>query len=363
MTDMVLDEGSIRRGRMTPAMVLRSRWLPTDSTVLAAIDGRMQLRYAPWMLTWRWGYNEIVARAGPPHFTGKTGNGLIVAQYPHPRVSFVPSGSIFLNHLDATAESWSLHEPEAFEFINGWLDPIRELQHQIAWFRRGDSARVVAAVDIRADSVYKGALISSLVMQRDFDRDARQFAGNGDSVVRFDVGVPAESTLVSLELRAANRSSGRTRLASGPPPMPDQRVKVSDILLVDGGQSRDNPTDLSSAAPRALGFSSFSSKSNLVLFWEMYGLQAGEKPAVQLTLTRDRGSFVGGLIRGLLGSRGADSLSLSWEDFGVTGAPIESRSLGLTLNTLDQGVYTLMLKVQLAGQQPVVTRRRISVWR
>jgi hypothetical protein len=362
LMDLVVAEGGLRRSRMTPAMVRTFKPPPAGQSVLGALDPDFQLKNAPWRLLWRFGYTEVFVRAGPPHHFARTWDNRSVAQYPHPRVSFVPRGHAFGNHLEVTSDDWIIYDRDAFEFMNGWLAPMRGVDYQVAWFRRGDSARVVAASDIRADSLLAAiALTPTLILQRDYDAEVTRVTGTGSGVSRFGVTAVPESTLLSLELVASNGTSGRARMGSGPPPMPRQRVTTSDILLVE---SRDEPpSSLEDAETRTVGVSRFAADSTITLFWEMYGLAAGEKPRIEVTATRDRGSLLGGLLRAVTARQGSASLAVIWEEPAVQGNAIEARSIAIGLNSLEEGLYTLSLAVDVPGQQRVVTRRRLQVRR
>jgi hypothetical protein len=301
-------------------------------------------------------------RAGPPHFRASNGTGLTLLIYPHPRLSFVPSAAVFLDHLNATAADWSLHKPLAFEFMNFWHEPIRELESQVAWFRRGDSARVVAAADLAGDSLLTGAQLQrTLFLQRDYDRPLFRSAGWGDGIVRFAQGARPESTLASIELVAPGGASGRTRFGTGPPPMEKQRLALSDILLMEPRQNL--PADLEAATERALGRTTLASRANVSLFWEMYGLTAGEAPEIEVLATRQRGSLLGGLLRAITSRDAVDSLGVTWVEAPVAGLAQEPRSLTLNLSTLAPGDYTLVLSASVPGQNRATVRRKIVIER
>jgi hypothetical protein len=362
LAELLIDEVTKTKRFMTPAMVMRARPLPADRTMLLAINPVMQLKHAPWKLTFRWGYDEIVMRAGPPHFIGRTGNGQEVAIYPHPRVSFVPDATIFVHHLAAEPDHWRINEPRAFEFMNGWLGPVRELDHQMAWFRRADSSRVVAATDIRSDSVYgTGGPAASLWLQRDYDQPAYRVEGTGTGLLTFAIAARPESTLVSIELLAKTGASGRARFAAGPPPMPSQRLTLSDFLLLEPSESAI--ASVEDALPRMLGSSRLGGRTAVSLFWEMYGLSADETPRISVVAVRQRDSFFGGLLRRITGSDGLDSLSVVWDEAPVAGRVIESRSVTIGLQSLANGTYSLAVVVDLVGQGQVMTRRVVEIAR
>ncbi len=356
--DLLLRLGYKTKIGMTTAMVLRSKAPPNDSSVLFKLLPRTQLKFAPWKLAERWGYDELVMRAGPPHFFAP-GDGVTIAQYPFPRESFVPSGQIFIDHLQARADDWNLHDPFAFEFMNGYRAPIRELGYQVAYFRRGDSARVVAATDIRGDTLLIPLKPEpQIFLQRDFDQPANRARGSGGPVYRWAFPATRDSTLASIELVATNGTAARARFATGPQPMPEQRVTLSDVLLTL--PSTLLPRDLSEAEPIALSGVTIVDSANVGVFWEMYGTNSSDSISFELLVSRVRGGGIGRLLRGILGGA-PDSVLNSWSEPARAREAIEPRAINLSLAVLRPAKYVLSLAIDVPGQARVITRREIEI--
>jgi hypothetical protein len=358
LAGLAIKEEYSRRRWMTPAMLQHAEPRPAGGTILAALDASVMLKYAPWRLTFRYGYTEVVMRAGPPQYTGRTEEGLSIALYPYPRLSFVPKGSAFLNHMSATSEDWSLHDPYAFEFITGWNSPMEELEYQLAYFRRGNSALIVAASDMRSDSALRDlSPLAALFMQKDFDQPALHTEKIVKGIARFSMSAPPESTLASIEVIATNGTSGRVRFATGPQEMPEQRVSLSDVLLIE--RTPNLPKTLVQAESLSLGRTRVPFASTVGLFWEMYGLANSEAPHMSMVVTHGRNSFLGNLFGG---SNREDTLATTiWNEPPVAGNAIESRSIGLDLRSLPGGTYTLSLTMELPGQAPVTSKRTVAV--
>jgi hypothetical protein len=346
-----------RADQMTPAMVLRSAAPPRDSSMLWAIRPEVMKRYAPWTVVFGWGFDELVMRAGPPHFWVGSPDGQ-VAQYPHPRVSFVPHGRIFENHLDARPGDWLIDDPWAFEFMIGWNTPFRGIESQIAFFRRGQSVRVVAASDVSADSVLRPARLDpKIILQKDFDLPMRQFRGSDGPVYRFAFDAPHERTMVSIELTSRG-AVGRTRFAAGPS-FDAGPISLSDILIIQ--PETTPPSSLSAAERLAFGTTRYYQNSNVGLFWEEYGLARGDEPDIDIIVTPTRVGGLGGLIRNLVGAGPSDSVVVRFRESPASGDAIQPRSVNLSLAGLRPGNYSLSLAVRLPGRAPVVARREISL--
>jgi hypothetical protein len=141
--------------------------------------------------------------------------------------------------------------------------------------------------------------------------------------------------------------------------MPAQRVTLSDPLLLEAGDSV--VAGLEAAIPRMLATTELGERPVVTLFWEMYGLSAGETPRISVTAVRERNSFFGRIIRGITGREGVDSLVIVWDEPPVAGNEPESRAITLGLESLSRGVYTLSVAIQLPGQEQVMTRTFVGI--
>jgi hypothetical protein len=285
---------------------------------------------------------------------------------------------VFDNHLRASARDWDMHDPNAFEFVTTWRTPIRQIEFQAAWFRRGDSSRVVAATDVSPDSLLSASTIEPLLfLQRDFDQPRSRSVGSRTSAAAADYGVqeeplpprgptyrfaverPSDSTLASIELIARGGAAGRARFATGPPPMTGP-IALSDILLVQ--ETASLPRNLAEAERTAFGRTRFPENTAVTLFWEEYGLSAADQPAVELIASRlDPPPLLRRLFGRVLGNATPDSLIIRYEESPASGAPIEPRSVTLALRGLRPGRYELSLSLLLRGTVRATTRREIQI--
>jgi hypothetical protein len=300
----------------------------------------------------------IVADSGnPPQF---------LLQYRQPTYHFIPALSAVQNPMSATVDSWNLDDEDASERYHPNYGIFTPLDFQIAYFRRGDSARVIAAADIAGNPMLirsggRQLLSSALVLTTGPD-DIRIYR---DSIpgtnVTFDSRVPAESTIVSLESLAAGVGAGRVRFASGPPPMPRQRVTLSDILLVQ--HTGTLPTNLEEAAPRTLPTTNVPLTTGLDLYFELYGLRMNDTVTYSLTVEEGRrsaGTRIGRFL-GILG--GATGAGVQWTELVSSEAAVTPRSLTLDISQLNRGSHVLKMEIAVPGQDTVRVEREMQIVR
>ncbi len=356
------------RATMNPAMVLRSEAPPSDSSVLYRLDPDVMLQYAPWRLVYPWGYYERAMRTGTSRPMVR-GTMAAAPQTLPQRVSFVPKGAVFTDHLHARADDWNLYaRPDdwnprgtpAFESMLGWNTPINAIPFQIAYFQRGADARIVAVTDVSRDTALTSLKPAAVMMlQRDFDRPLTTLKGTGGPVYRFDFLANTDSTLASIEVVASNGTAGRVRLAIGPQPMPSQRVTMSDLLLVEPAAVL--PLTLEQAEPVALGTTALADSSTVGVFWEMYDVNASDSVSFELIASRIRTTSLGNTLRNILGGARPDSLAILWQEAPTSRTAVEPRAINLSLNMLSPGRYSLSLAIDVPGQQRVVSRREIEI--
>ena len=285
----------------------------------------------------------------------------LILQYRTPTYHFIPSLSAARAPLSATLEDWSPFEEDPAEQL--WLrsGAFTQPDHQVAWFRRGDSARILAALDVSNDTLLQGAaLIGGGVVLATSPGDPPRIIRESipTSAWTFAANVPADSAIVSLEAIAPTLGAGRARFASGPPPMPAQRVSLSDILLLQSADSL--PPDLEAAARAAAPSTRVAQGRSVGLYWEVYGLRPGDTSAVTLAVI-PQPSRLDAIARRLGFGDGSDRTLVGWTEVRSGPAGITGRSLALDMSTLGRGEYVIELEVAVLGQSPVRVRRRVEI--
>jgi hypothetical protein len=304
------------------------------------------------------GRAAVVERLGEPHLEVKSlKEGYTNVLYVHGHYAFVPSASAIRNPLYSKPADWNLHDSASYEKMSALPRIYNRLEYQLAFFRRGDSARVVVATDTERDHDFRRALVTAaLILQSDPEKPpsiARSFDG---PLYRFDLAAPANRTVASLEVTALGGVGGRLRFGAGPPENPFQRLAVSDVLVLLP-RSR-LPANLDEAVGMSAGTHYVDMRYPMALFWEMYGLQAGERARVKVEL---RELPAQRSLLNMLSRSEPRVLSSEWEDGVANGEAIEPRSVNLSLSTLRPGKYALSLSVSVPGQVVVTSTREVEL--
>ena len=363
----------------------RRIWQLADPLYVYPGNDRLTEHFARWVqihmqqdaamplgMSWGGDLREIVLRYGwPTHYEMARGFGAgamqdvttIIHHHPDGR-TFVPPTEVAERQTSVIAGAWSIQPPEPrSEYAPAYAVFDSVTDHQLALFRRGDSAVVVAAVDIdRPGGWGTGPVEVALFVADDMKR------GPSDSAVALtlddkavlDVTI-ADSVLLSLELFSpGSKRARRARYGIGPLAKPRTVLDVSDILLLDEPNSL--PSTLAIALPHTRGSLRVSSGERIALYWELYGLQPqGERLTMSLTLTK-KGMSLLKAVSDWIGITSEDQpLSLSWEE---AVGPLDlatPRALALELPHLRRGVYVLQLKVEAFGREPVTVSRELAV--
>ncbi|HEX8905282.1 MAG TPA: hypothetical protein VF771_10595, partial [Longimicrobiaceae bacterium] len=237
---------------------------------------------------------------------------------------------------------------------------FRALPHQVAVFRRGGRADVVAAFAMKPDSLPpQPTLEAGVVLMRDPDaapvvRTARVAGTRG--VLR--IAAAPESTVLSLEARErTSRRAARARFGVDLRRPEVRGLSISDVLLLDRPDAR--PQSLDQAEPLARGDTRVRPGERVAMYWEVYGLAPADSLTTSLALER---KAAGGLRRSLGLGRGIGPVRMRWTDAAGTGAVLP-RALALTLPQLSPGDYIIEVTARSSSGAAVSTRREITVAR
>jgi hypothetical protein len=312
-------------------------------------------------------YGWAVIRMGVPTYLGfgippgPRQPPVLVLQYRRPVYHFIPSLAAARSPLSASSADWTPSRQPMPEHFRASFGAFSTLQSQLAWFRRGDSARVVGGVDVPGDTLLRraGLVGGALVLARSSAATPRIVRESPDHPWVFAATVAPESTLVSFEALATGVGAGHSRYASGPPPMPRQRVGLSDVLMLTSADSL--PADLERAASRVARHTRASRDAPLGLYWEVYGLQPGDTVALTLAAVERVRSGGGQAGRPPVVADGADRTEVRWRESRIGQDGITGMAVALDLRSLRRGRFTLELKVEVRGEQPVSVRREIVI--
>ena len=234
------------------------------------------------------------------------------------------------------------------------------LDAQVARFRRGDSTRVVAAYDVRADTIFgrREFAATLAVMPDEATAPFRIEVAKSPAKNVLTVTTPWKSQLVGVELLARD-SAGAARWRSGLAgvPLDSGGVSVSDLLFVDGGPSL--PVDLDDAIARAHGGLKFRRDTKVGLFWEIYGKTSVDSALpISLTIMPIDEGFLRRAFRALHIAPRATPLNVRWQENGASGV-LSARSVLLDLSLVPPGRYAV--KLEVGGYPTAVTSRLIEV--
>jgi hypothetical protein len=268
--------------------------------------------------------------------------------------------------VSADASDWALRDRLArTRYAPGYARSVSALDHQLAFFRRGDSALVVAAFDVRRDTLFTRDSIAAALGV------APATAPESVSVVRHTLASRRlvltaasrwEPLLVSIEARdSAERRIARARTVARPPSFNDSsRVTVSDLLLFDDPNTL--PMSLEDAMPRACGTLRVERHTPVGVYWEMYGIApGGETLAYTLTVTRVGTPWLRRAAEKLGVVDRRAPVRMKWDEPAARPDGVRARALGVDFSTLPKGRYRIDLELEATGQPAVIASRVVEV--
>ena len=338
--------------RLTMAELIRTSRYPHD---LAWGDDSQELlvRYG-----WETGWSREMPSVSDPASVH------VVGHEPTPAFDFVPAADVLTSPDAADASDWALHDRLArSRYAPKYARSMSQLDHQIAFFRRGDSALVVAAFDIGRDSTFARDSISAALALAAADAPDSAQVVRDPVAQRRDVLMTVAAwkpTLVSVEARdSAARRVARARTVVRPPPS-TSRVTVSDLLLFDDPATL--PASLEEAAARARGTLRVNRRTPVGVFWEMYGVNpSGESLAYSLTVTPEGTSWYRRAAEKLKVVERRAPVRMEWDEPSARPGAAPSRAVAVDFSTLPEGRYRIELALEAGGQTAAIATRVIEV--
>jgi hypothetical protein len=282
-----------------------------------------------------------------------------------PSFNFFPDAHVYASPEQLSAEDWDLvNLLDAPSYAPLWavrFEPIT--RHQVALFRRADSAFIVAAFDaadgVRSETRQVGAF-AAVIEHGGVSKPIGTIIEQTGLGVVTTLVAPWRPLIVSLEtLIPASGEAGRARFAPRLPAT-GPRLSLSDLLLYAPRDSA--PLSLTEAIPRALHAMRAPINGKLGLFWETYGLGSrNESVDYTLVVTPVERSL---LHRAFVKLHVVDqdrALSLQWREVPSVVNGIASRAMTLDLSRLDEGRYSIRLMVTSGSDLPIVSERTIDI--
>ncbi len=298
----------------------------------------------------------------------------------HPKSRGYLFPEVFLESpSDVPPESWITAPREARTWYAPRYSPdMRALETQVGRFRRGAMMFVVGAyrpVRPEADSV--GAETPGADTQRSGkfgiqgqphaalflipeDGSEPTFVRGSDAEGVLTINAPPGRYVSGLEVvDLQGKQAWRARQGVAQLPLAPGLLDVSDLLILKEGTPL--PGSLEEAIPHVRPGVRIRKGERFPVVWEAYGLRIDEPVRITLGFTRGRPGFLA-RVGEFLGVLEPDRpVEVIFEDRGPDAVQAAFRSFELQLPDLDPGEYTLHLKLELAGREPVMTSRPIIV--
>ena len=288
----------------------------------------------------RYGWPRWYSRSEPPIGSQMTAS--ITGHDAGMPYDFIPRAHA-LDHVGhISADDWSLDDQRALTgYAPSFARSVHDLPSQVATFRRGDSALVVAAWDARRDTTLLGrALNAALVLVSPTGQATVVRDSSARTVGRLWVTAPIDSGVVSLELLApAERRAARSRV--GLPARDSGRVVLSDLLLFAPSPTVANRLD--AVRDSALATSVVSGARGVGVYWEAYGLTAPEPLHFTLSVEQHGVGWLRRTAERLHLADPTSGLRLQWDEVPELTGDMAPRSVRLDLSRLRSGHYRVSL--------------------
>ncbi len=313
-----------------------------------------------WSTWWTRDHPSSASLSATPTITGHGAT---------PSFSFHPSDRLLAGQpVHARPDDWELRPKRAgSRYAPAYAGSFSDLRTQVAVFRRGDSALVVATYDQPIDSLFQGAETEA-TLALGFDESSPM------TVVRrrhsdAEPGVLTAQTtwapmLLSVELTAP-RKRGAARARFGWPPEEhrrhSERLALSDILLyrADDGEV----ASLDDVTRRALGAPRVPTGGRVGVYWEIYGVRsAGEPLAVTLTVERVGVPWHTRAAERLGLATKVTPLEVRWQEVPKRDAGFASRAITIDLSTLPAGRYRMHLTVAAEDSGTAASDRFVELF-
>jgi hypothetical protein len=242
--------------------------------------------------------------------------------------------------------------------------PMEAPEHQIAVFQRGDSVRVLAAMQLAPDSLkVRHPIEAALVLATDEAHPPlmahRREATDTAAVLM--LAAPGAPHLLSAEALAPEaKRAARVRHALPLGPLPPHGLAVSDLLLLRDAD--ELPDSLEAALPRMRPSTSARAGERIGVFWEVYGLVETDLPlTVAVHMVDDNAGLLRRLAQRARLLQPATPLSVQWREVPERPDAVFARSLAVELPELSPGRYILRLTLTARGREALQTERSITV--
>ena len=251
------------------------------------------------------------------------------------------------------------YELEAARWDEGYTPaeygPIHAVPGQVARFRDADSLFLAVAADLTAAPINprETRFVAS-------GGPTGPFAGlglpRGDLHPSFTTRIEAAPMVVAVE--ALDGHGGVSRMRAGVVPLGEGPLALSDPLVVDPGIP-DLPATRAEAARAMLPHAWIGSSDELVVYWEVYGMEEGMPLDVSVAIGREGAALVTRVLRSLTGRPDVPATVISWTE--EASGPTHGMSLSLQVDALDEGRHQLTIEATGPDGASATSIRRFEV--
>jgi hypothetical protein len=328
-------------------------------------------------IPWGSDLREIMLRFGAPSGWERVrpspgqlhGELSMITHYPESDIDLLPPPELLVEDFDPTAGIWDEEDrraratyplPRGSERLR-WFDPF---EHQAAVFQGLDSALLVVAYELSADSLAPDARIDaalSVLRAADESPSVERLNRAGPRAV-LSLRTRAGPALVSAEaLAAEERHAGRARFGLDIPRLVPGVLAASDLLVLELEDSL--PETRAAALRLARGSLRVTRGERVGVYWEIYAPAMPWPESLQISLRLVDADA--GWLRRLAERAGVvdqvQPIRLLWDE-SAGGEQTMPRSLSLLIpEEIDPGRYTLELTITARGREPLVERRTLQV--
>jgi len=288
----------------------------------------------------------------------------VIGHEPTPAFDFVPAADVLEMPDSAKPSDWELHDRTAqSRYAPRYARSVGDLDHQVAFFRRGDSALVVAAFDATAQTAFAHDTIDAALAVAPATNPDSVIVNRDSAALRRGLLVATAEwrpAIISIEARdSAERRVARARGVFRPPPSTG-RVTISDLLLFDDPAKL--PTSLDEATARARGSLKVDRTKPVGVYWEMYGVSpAGETLAYRLTVTRERTPWYRRAAEKLGVVERRAPVRMQWDEPSARPGAAHARALAVDFSTLPEGRYRIELTLETGNLTIATASRTVEV--
>ncbi|HEY4219451.1 MAG TPA: hypothetical protein VGM67_20045 [Gemmatimonadaceae bacterium] len=274
---------------------------------------------------------------------------------------FLPSTHALDSISQISSADWELTDSRATNgYAPSYARTVHQIPHQIAVFRRGDSALVVAAWNGRADTLLLGRhLTAALALVNDEGSPVVARLADAPLLGRLTAIAPIDSGIASIEIVApGDLRASRARV--GIAGRTANLLSVSDLLLYAPSDSA--ATSLDAASSTELPSDVLSGSRALGVFWETYGLPPDVGVAdFALSVEQIDVDWLHRAAASIHLSDPATELRVRWQETAIQHDGIAPRGVRLDLSRLRAGRYRIALTVTTSNGGTAVATREVQI--